>query len=170
VAGWRGHNAHIPINPLTVTERFADAAQKVPTVLSYCKAKIQWGYQVQGVPEAIRGIKLLLDDSQKYRYGPTKTSEEAIRGMRKTVVQVSGDFLSVLVDHAREVLDRRFGTALHTMEADYIVTVPAVWSNKATDATLSALEPTSRNVRLHHSNKAGSPKQRILSSSSTVHT
>ncbi|KAJ5086180.1 hypothetical protein N7532_010951 [Penicillium argentinense] len=87
-------------NPLTVTESLENTGQKVLTVLYNCKAKIQWCYQVQGVPEAIREIKLLLDDSDKYRYGPAKKSEEAIHELGKMVVQASRDFSSVLVDHA----------------------------------------------------------------------
>lgn len=36
----------------------------------------------------------------------------------------------------REVLKRRFSSALQTMDLHYILTVPAIWSDAAKDATM----------------------------------
>ncbi|CAG8191229.1 unnamed protein product [Penicillium olsonii] len=61
-----------------------------------------------------------------------------IEKLKKTPVDVVGDYLERLVFHLMEVLKRRFSTALQTMELQYILTVPAVWSDKAKDATMRA--------------------------------
>ncbi|CAG7988223.1 unnamed protein product [Penicillium salamii] len=58
--------------------------------------------------------------------------------MNKTPVDIVADYLERLVAHLMEVLNRRFSTALQTMELRYLLTVPAVWSDKAKDATLRA--------------------------------
>lgn len=58
--------------------------------------------------------------------------------MMSTPVQVSGEYLEFLVSHAKDLLSRRFGSSLRAIEVDYILTVPAVWSDKAKDATLQA--------------------------------
>lgn len=58
--------------------------------------------------------------------------------MKKSPIDVVGDYLQGLVAHVLEVLNRRFSTALQTMQLHYILTVPAVWSDKAKDATIQA--------------------------------
>lgn len=116
---------------------WTDTSQKVPTILSQKKPH-RWGYQVTEQMESIQGVKLLLDGSQKFRYLPAVESEAAIENMKSTPIEVSGKYLKFLVDHAKELLQKRFGTALRTMQLDYILTVPAVWSDKAKDATLQA--------------------------------
>lgn len=61
-----------------------------------------------------------------------------ITELDKTPVVVAGDYLKKLVAHAQLVLERRFGDALRTMELQYILTVPAVWSDKGNYRTLQA--------------------------------
>jgi molecular chaperone DnaK (HSP70) len=126
------------------TDKLPVTTQKVPTVLSYQDKRMQWGHQVDQCcypgkeRQLIQGVKLLLDQTQKYRYGPASDSERFIKEMGKTPVQVSGDYLGNVVAHARDILTRRFGTALQTMDLRYILTVPAVWSDKAKDNTKQA--------------------------------
>lgn len=116
----------------------AATSQKVPSILAYRSSRSQWGFQVNDLSEAIRGFKLLLDENQKFRYKPTTDSDNLIRRMTKTPVDVSSEYLQMLVAHAKHTLERRFGSALRTMDFQYILTVPAVWSGKAKDATLQA--------------------------------
>ncbi|KAJ5347015.1 actin-like ATPase domain-containing protein [Penicillium brevicompactum] len=56
----------------------------------------------------------------------------------KNAVQVSGEYLRHLVLHVNETLQRRFGDAAKSLEIIFVLTVPAVWSDKAKDATLQA--------------------------------
>ncbi|KAJ5964982.1 uncharacterized protein N7479_004858 [Penicillium vulpinum] len=119
-------------------------SQKVPTLSSYRDGRMKWGHQTDQSSHPgnehglIQGVKLLLDESQKYRYAPASDSQEIIKELNKTPVEVAGDYLEKLVAHARKVLKRRFGTALQTMDLEYILTVPAVWSDKAKDLTMQA--------------------------------
>ncbi|KAJ5824733.1 Heat shock protein 70 family [Penicillium robsamsonii] len=105
---------------------------------------MKWGHQTDqsshpgNEHRLIQGVKLLLDESQKFRYAPATESQEIIKELNKTPVDVAGDYLQKLVAHAREVLRRRFGSALQTMDLEYILTVPAVWSDKANDLTMKA--------------------------------
>lgn len=105
---------------------------------------MQWGYQTDQSlhpskqEKLIQGVKLLLDESQKFRYAPAIDSQEIIKSLNKTPVKVAGDYLRKLIAHAQDVLTRRFGTALQTMDMEYILTVPAVWSDKGKDLTMQA--------------------------------
>ncbi|CAG8290055.1 unnamed protein product [Penicillium salamii] len=116
--------------------------EKVPTLLAYRDSKLAWGHQVDHpgnrLDDTIEGVKLLLDEKQIYRFEPASHSKQIIKKMNKTPVDVVADYLERLVAHLMEVLNRRFSTALQTMELRYILTVPAVWSDKAKDATLRA--------------------------------
>ncbi|KAJ5573352.1 uncharacterized protein N7459_007779 [Penicillium hispanicum] len=116
----------------------SNSSQKAPTLLSYQRNRVKWGYQVDDLTDAIRGVKLLLDENQKFRYAPAAESEEKIRKLGKTPVQVTAEYLKMLVTHAKDILCRRFGSALQTMDIHYTLTVPAIWSDKAKDATLQA--------------------------------
>lgn len=105
---------------------------------------MKWGYQTdQSIhpgkeQRLIQGVKLLLDESQKFRYKPAAESQEVIKNLNKASMEVAGDYLGKLVAHAQDVLTRRFSTALQTMDLEYILTVPAVWSDKAKDLTMQA--------------------------------
>ncbi|KAJ5977810.1 hypothetical protein N7501_001152 [Penicillium viridicatum] len=119
-------------------------SQKVPTLCSYEGKHMKWGYQTdQSIhpgkeQRLIQGVKLLLDESQKFRYKPATESQEIIKNLNKASMEVAGDYLGKLVAHAQDVLTRRFSTALQTMDLEYILTVPAVWSDKAKDLTMQA--------------------------------
>lgn len=111
---------------------------KVPSVISYEDDRLRWGYQVGPLTGAFRGIKLLLDGSQAMKYAPSVTTKLLLIKSRKDVVQVAGDYLRQLVDQVREILLRRFGKASESMDLRFVLTVPAVWSDKAKDGTLRA--------------------------------
>ncbi|RAH80826.1 actin-like ATPase domain-containing protein [Aspergillus japonicus CBS 114.51] len=111
---------------------------KVPSVISYENKVSKWGYQVGPLSEVIRGSKLLLDEHQDQEYAPSLESKPLLVKYGKDAVQVSGDYLKNLVVHVKDTLERRFGESAKSMELIYVLTVPAVWSDKAKDATLRA--------------------------------
>ena len=87
----------------------------------------------------IRGFKLLLDKSKNLSYGPAIESEAIIQSLDKKPVDIAGIYLKKLMSHARTILCRRgIESVLDTMDVQYIVTVPAVWSDKAKDLTMQA--------------------------------
>ncbi|KAL4789568.1 actin-like ATPase domain-containing protein [Aspergillus venezuelensis] len=101
---------------------------KVPSDISYGEKGIQWGYQVGPLAEACRGVKLLLDEKQ-----------ELLRRLRKDAVQVTADFLRQIIGQTQEVLHRRLGVKMQELDLQYVLTMPAVWSDKAKDATMRAV-------------------------------
>ncbi|GIJ83087.1 hypothetical protein Asppvi_001605 [Aspergillus pseudoviridinutans] len=88
--------------------------------------------------EVVRGIKLLLDPTQEIDYTPAMQSKEILAKYDKEPVDVARDYLQLLVNAAKETLRRRFGNALDSMEIRYVLTVPAVWTDKAKNMTLTA--------------------------------
>jgi molecular chaperone DnaK (HSP70) len=119
-------------------------SQKIPTLLLYDGKRMKWGYEAEqsvhpgNQHQLIQGVKLLMDEGQEFRYAPASESGKLIKQMGKSAVQVSGDYLASLVTHAREMLRRRFGAALQTFDLHYILTVPALWSDKGKNSTMQA--------------------------------
>ncbi|KAJ5483837.1 hypothetical protein N7539_006037 [Penicillium diatomitis] len=111
-------------------------SQKVPSVLVYKDKNLHWGYQVNNAPEAIHGVKLLLDDQKRYFFSPSITAAEALKYMGKDAIGAAGDYVQKLVDHSKSVLHHRFGSALEGIDLQFFMTVPAIWSDKAKDATM----------------------------------
>lgn len=117
--------------------QYLATSQKVPTILSR-GVPTKWGYQVRGGADTIQGFKLLLDKSEEIRYLPAVDCQTFMEKMKSTPVQVSGDYLKFLLAHVKDLLGRRFGSAWPAMQLDCVLTVPAVWSDRARDATLQA--------------------------------
>ncbi|KAL4960015.1 Hsp70 family protein [Aspergillus stella-maris] len=111
---------------------------KVPSDISYGEKGIQWGYQVGPFAEACRGVKLLLDERQDVKWPPSIDSRKLLRRLHKDAVQVTADFLRQLIGQTEEVLHRRLGLKMQELDLQYVLTVPAVWSDKAKDATMRA--------------------------------
>ncbi len=105
------------------------------------KCVFRWGFQVSPFAENIHGLKLLLDDSQQNRYGPSLYSKGLLKALRKEPVDVASDYLRELFRVAKNVQVRRLGD-MYVKSARFriVLTVPAVWSDKAKDATLRAAE------------------------------
>ncbi|PLB55168.1 actin-like ATPase domain-containing protein [Aspergillus steynii IBT 23096] len=114
---------------------------KVPSVIDYDdKGRgVRWGYQVDLSTKGFRGIKLLLDDEQKFGYAHSLASGGLLEKHNKSAVQVTADYLERLVRHAKQImLQDRLIPDQTDMNLRYILTVPAVWSDKAKDRTMSA--------------------------------
>lgn len=109
----------------------------MPTTLAYQENRTLWGYQTASLPPdtVFHGFKLLLDSTQHDQYQPAIRSQSLLKKYDKTAVDVAGDYLKCLVAHSKTVLQRRLGAAFECMELHYVLTVPAVWSDKAKDAT-----------------------------------
>ena len=59
--------------------------------------------------------------------------------MSQPPVRFAGEYLNKIVSHAKSILGRRvLGKSMNSMDIHYIVTVPAVWSDKAKDLTMQA--------------------------------
>ncbi|PCH00435.1 Heat shock protein 70 family [Penicillium occitanis (nom. inval.)] len=111
---------------------------KTPTVMAFLEDRFLWGWQALALsPEPIRGVKLLLDESQSYRYSPSLNANKLLGAMKKSPVDIASEYLKALA-HTNEMLERRLGSAYNDMDRKFVLTVPAVWSDKAKDNTLKA--------------------------------
>ncbi|GAM40337.1 Hsp70 family protein [Talaromyces pinophilus] len=111
---------------------------KTPTVMAFLEDRFLWGWQALALsPEPIRGVKLLLDESQSYRYSPSLNANNLLGAMKKSPVDIASEYLKALA-HTNEMLERRLGSAYNDMDRKFVLTVPAVWSDKAKDNTLKA--------------------------------
>ncbi|KAF3008731.1 hypothetical protein E8E13_009848 [Curvularia kusanoi] len=105
-------------------------------------ATVKWGFQFKPEETRLRCIKLFLDRNQKLPHfvSPLETAAH-LRKHEKTVNEAVTDYLSQIYKHTMETLTRRYGeTFMSLTKVQFVLTVPAVWSDSAKDATLKAAE------------------------------
>ncbi|KAL1297539.1 hypothetical protein AAFC00_006111 [Neodothiora populina] len=103
---------------------------------------IRWGFQFKPEEPRLRCIKLFLDRNQKLPHfvSPLETAAQ-LRKCDKTVMDGVSDYLAQLYKHTMETLTRRYGETFMAMtKVQFVLTVPAVWSDSAKNATLQAAE------------------------------
>ncbi|USP80915.1 uncharacterized protein yc1106_08189 [Curvularia clavata] len=103
---------------------------------------VKWGFQFKPEETRLRCIKLFLDRNQKLPpyVSPLETAAQ-LRKYNKTVMEAASDYLSQIYKHTMETLTRRYGeTFISLTKIEFVLTVPAVWSDSAKDATLKAAE------------------------------
>lgn len=93
-------------------------------------------------------MKLLLDPQQSVPgYISGTDVKEELKRVKKQAEDAVADYLTKLFKHTEEVLLRRYGqTFMSTTRLDVVLTVPAVWSDAAKDATLRAAEKAASSV------------------------
>ncbi|KAG6038727.1 hypothetical protein E4U41_003778 [Claviceps citrina] len=97
---------------------------KVPTELRKTAAGWQWGFQIPEDAKRYRFFKLKLDE-------PDTPNQEG-----ETPLQLTRIYLSCLYDHFIGILERKLtSSAARSTPMDFVVTVPAMWSNTAKMAT-----------------------------------
>jgi len=88
--------------------------------------------------DRITGLKLLLDPHQPRPYFIPTNIEAEIAKLPKPVLEVASDYIGAIFQHAMkeiesESLDPSF---LDNYQKEFVLTVPAVWSDQAKDMTL----------------------------------
>ncbi|KAK7697956.1 hypothetical protein SLS64_013043 [Diaporthe eres] len=116
---------------------------KVPTLILYDEddpSKFKWGGQVNWRDPAVHGVKLLLDpDQEKPAYLPNSAFENDRNALPKDPVDVAADFIGAIYKHALSVVESSsIRDYFHMCEKEFVLSVPAVWSDKAKDLTLKA--------------------------------
>ena len=104
--------------------------------------EIRWGFQFKPHETRLRCIKLFLDRNQKLPHfvSPLETAAQ-LRKCDRTVMDAVSDYLTKIYEHTMETLTRRYGESfMSTTDVDFVLTVPAVWSDAAKNATLQAAE------------------------------
>lgn len=113
---------------------------KCPTLIAYTDAKeFKWGFEVDRTSSScIEGIKLLLDpDQPKPLYAPSMDAAAVLGKLRKQPMAVATDYISAVYHHAIKIIESKVPKDyLEILPKQYVLSVPAVWSDKAKDVTL----------------------------------
>ncbi|KAK1060009.1 hypothetical protein LTR74_012230, partial [Friedmanniomyces endolithicus] len=103
---------------------------------------IRWGFQFKPEETRLRCIKLFLDRNQRLPHfvSPLETAAQ-LRKCERTVMDAVSDYLTKIYKHTMETLNRRYGESfVNSTPVEFVLTVPAVWSDAAKNATLQAAE------------------------------
>ncbi|KFA66207.1 hypothetical protein S40285_05120 [Stachybotrys chlorohalonatus IBT 40285] len=122
-----------------------ESVPKIPTLINYDSdsprgTSFAWGASVDRKLDNIVGVKLLLDPKQELPlYLPTGNIKQDLKKLPKPPIDVAADFIGAIYKHAlteisKEVLDGY----MDICQKDFVISVPAVWSDAAKDATLQA--------------------------------
>ena len=121
--------------------------EKCPTLLKYEGNNLKWGFELDRATEGrIEGIKLLLDpDQPKPIYVPAVDTKAELKKLGKPAVAVAADFINALYKHASANIASKYPKDyFDLLKKKFVLTVPAVWSDKAQDATLKVSSASPR--------------------------
>ncbi|KAF4497861.1 Hsp70 family [Fusarium agapanthi] len=118
---------------------------KVPTAILYDpedSTSFKWGGQVNWRDDHVRGVKLLLDPQQTGpSYLPSSNFKSEMKKLPKGVVDVAADFMGAMYNHALERIASRVPRGyLDLCQKDFVLSVPAVWSDMAKERTMQAAQ------------------------------
>ncbi|CCE29463.1 related to hsp70 protein [Claviceps purpurea 20.1] len=121
------------------------SAPKIPTIIEYTEKDsrgFRWGASVDRLNGGIVGIKLLLDPTQERPlYLPTKNIDQELKSLPKKPFEVAADFIQAIYEHALQDIGKTIPKAYMDMcDKEFVLSVPAVWSDAAKNATLKAAE------------------------------
>lgn len=103
------------------------------------KDSFLWGYELdRSTKERIEGIKLLLDpDQSKPIYAPPVNIEAELKKLGKPAIDVATDYISAIYQHALRTIEGKYPKSyLEMLNKEFVLSVPAVWSDKAKETTL----------------------------------
>ncbi|KAG6159395.1 hypothetical protein E4U37_003526 [Claviceps purpurea] len=121
------------------------AAPKIPTILEYSEEEptgFRWGASVNKSSGGIVAIKLLLDPKQERPlYLPATHTRTELRALPKAPIEIAADFMRAIYGHALEEIASAVPKAyMDICQKEFVLSVPAVWSDAAKNATLKAAE------------------------------
>ncbi|KAG6172014.1 hypothetical protein E4U11_006687 [Claviceps purpurea] len=121
------------------------AAPKIPTILEYSEEEptgFRWGASVNKSSGGIVAIKLLLDPKQERPlYLPATHTRTELKALPKAPIEIAADFMRAIYEHALEEIASAVPKAyMEICQKEFVLSVPAVWSDAAKNATLKAAE------------------------------
>jgi len=123
--------------PISKTMREGESSDKVPSKIHYANGENQWGFAipVSAPPEEVQEwFKLDLDPSLQ------QMGESKHRGVHNAE-KIVEDYLSALGDHLIYTLREKLGEGvLNSTPLEFVVTVPAIWSDLAKVKTTKACQ------------------------------
>ncbi|KAK3721826.1 hypothetical protein LTR37_002992 [Vermiconidia calcicola] len=119
-----------------------DLQASLPAQRGEADVAVRWGFQLRPDEARLRCMKLLLDPQQDPQL-PSFVSKRDIKSQLsdsgKDAVGAVADYLRELYKHAMVELNKRYTTVfVENTNLQWILTVPAVWSDTAKNATLTA--------------------------------
>ena len=115
---------------------------KVPTVICYNEdaSSFTWGGQKHN-GYLIEGVKLLLDPRQdRPAFLPQPRRYIDVPG--KSVVDIAADFIGAVYEHAMKRIESKVpADYLNMCQKRFVLSVPAVWSDKAKALTQQVIPP-----------------------------
>ena len=109
-------------------------------MIKYTDTKtFQWGYELdRTLEEKIEGIKLLLDpDQPKPLYIPQTNTNAELKKLGKPALDVATDYIGAIFQHAMRKIEGKYPRSyLDLLDKQLVLSVPAIWSDKAKDQTL----------------------------------
>lgn len=113
----------------------------MPTLILYDEndtTKFKWGGEVTWRDPAVHGVKMLLDpDQEKPTYLPVSSFKRDRKALPKDPIDVAADFIGAIYKHAlAKIESSSVREYFNLCEKEFILSVPAVWSDKAKDLTL----------------------------------
>lgn len=115
---------------------------KTPTLIDYTAKggkAFTWGSNVDTTSKGkLEGVKLLLDPDQPVPlYVPAMNTKKELQKLGKPPLDVASDYLEALYKHALGSINASYPKDFVDMQQKrFVLTVPAVWSDKAKDLTL----------------------------------
>ncbi|KAF4500174.1 hsp70 [Fusarium agapanthi] len=145
--------------PVSSANKEGQSSDKVPTRIRYSGEKIEWGFSVPvNAPqhEVVEWFKLDLDPSTQVV--GHNTSAEGARSGRNTDELVT-DFIAQLVEHLMYTLREKLGSGLvNSTRLEFVITVPAIWSDLAKEKTKMACEQAMISAPEHHVHLVSEPE------------
>ncbi|KAI9760251.1 MAG: hypothetical protein M4579_001765 [Chaenotheca gracillima] len=123
----------------------ADSTSSIPSLpdpSAEVVPKVKWGFQFKPEEPRLRCIKLFLDRNQKLPHFVSHLETAAqLRKYDRKLPDAVSDYLREIYKHTMDTLKRRYGESFMAItDVEFVLTVPAVWSDTAKNATLQAAE------------------------------
>ncbi|KAG5977078.1 hypothetical protein E4U56_000482 [Claviceps arundinis] len=121
------------------------SAPKIPTMIEYSKEEptgFRWGASASKARGGIVAIKLLLDPEQERPlYLSANNTRKQLKYLPKKPVEIAADFIRAIYEHALGEISTAVPKAyMDICQKEFVLSVPAVWSDAAKNATLKAAE------------------------------
>lgn len=100
---------------------------------------MKWGYELDEFDtHKVEGIKLLLDpDQPRPLYLAVSDVQAELERLPKEPIDIAADYIEALYKHSMAVISGKWPEGfLSLLQKKFVLTVPAVWSDKAKDSTL----------------------------------
>lgn len=140
-------------------------SDKVPTRIAYTKdlQNSQWGFEIGETERRYQEFKLLLDKSRKTHHSAISLKFQDSAGLPLsqfiTPTKLTVDFLRHLRTCVERAVDDQLGDGTFQLATiEYVITVPAIWSDAAKDLTKFCAEKAG----MHHAKLITEPEAAMI--------